>query len=157
MRDYILRRILLMIPTLFGITILTFVIINLAPGSPVEQAIQKMRFGNGGEGKANVEVNSEIVEALNKQYGLDKPILVRYGIWLKRIGTLDFGNSFTFEEPVLDVILRKLPVSLTFGISSFILVYLISIPLGIFMALKEKSFFDKISTCLLYTSDAADE
>jgi microcin C transport system permease protein len=152
MRDYIVRRILLMLPTLFGITILTFVIINLAPGGPVEQRIQQMRFGGaGGEGaaKANVEVNSEIVEALKKQYGLDKPLLTRYGIWLKRIATLDFGDSFTFEEPVMDVIVRKFPVSLQFGLASFILVYLICIPLGIMMALKENTWFDRAAGVIL--------
>ncbi len=149
MRDYILRRLLLLIPTLFGITLITFVIINLAPGSPVEQRIQQMRFGGGGEGKASVVVNSEIVESLKKQYGLDKPLHVRYGIWLKRIVTLDFGNSFTYEEPVLDVILRKLPVSLQFGLASFFLTYLICIPLGITMALKENTWIDRAAGIIL--------
>ena len=144
MRDYILRRLLLIIPTLFGITLVTFVIINLAPGGPVEQRIQQMRYGGGdGASKSNVVVNSEIIEALKKQYGLDKPLMTRYVIWLKRIVTLDFGNSFTYEEPVVDVIKRKMPVSIQFGLASFILVYLICIPLGIFMALKENTIFDR--------------
>lgn len=149
MRDYILRRLLLIIPTLFGITILIFIIINLAPGSPVEQRIQQMRFGSGGESRAGVAVNSEVMEALNKQYGLDKPLMTRYGIWLKRIVTMDFGESFKFQEPVLDVIVRKLPVSLTFGIASFFLTYLICIPLGIAMALKENQPFDRVSAFIL--------
>ncbi len=149
MRDYIVRRLLLLIPTLFGITLLTFVIINLAPGSPVEQRIQQMRFSSGGEARAGTQVNNEIVEALNKQYGLDKPLHIRYGIWIKRIVTLDFGDSFTFEEPVLDVIIRKFPVSLQFGIASFILTYLICIPLGILMALKENTWIDRSAAVVL--------
>jgi len=142
MTEYIIRRLLLIIPTLFGITLVVFVIINLAPGGPVEQKIQQMRFGQGGESKANT-VSTEVIEALNKQYGLDKPLLTRYGIWLKRIATFDFGNSFTFEEPVTDVILRKFPVSIQFGLLSFLLSYLICIPLGILMALRENSWVDR--------------
>lgn len=71
------------------------------------------------------------MEALKKQYGFDKPLYQRYFIWLKNIATLNFGESFTYEEPVLDVIVSKFPVSLQFGVVSLILSYLISIPLGI--------------------------
>lgn len=150
MKDYLLRRLLLIIPTLLGISLVVFVIINVAPGSPVEQKIQQMRFGGGADGgNANVAVNSEIIESLKKQYGLDKPLMTRYGIWLKRMFTLDFGESFTFQEPVLDVIKRKLPVSLQFGIASFILTYLLCIPLGIFMAIKENTFFDRGAAIIL--------
>jgi microcin C transport system permease protein len=150
MRDYIFRRLLLLIPTLFGITLMTFVIINLAPGSPVEQKIQQMRFAADGtaHGGAGV-VNEEIIESLRKQYGLDKPLLTRYGIWIKRIVTLDFGDSFTFEEPVLGVIQRKLPVSLQFGIASFVLLYLICIPLGITMAIRENTWVDRVLGVML--------
>jgi len=150
MKDYLLRRLLLIIPTLFGISLLVFVIINVAPGSPVEQKIQQMRFGGTTDGgNANTVVNSEIIESLKKQYGLDKPLMTRYGIWVKRMFTLDFGESFTFQEPVLDVIKRKLPVSLQFGIASFILTYLLCIPLGIFMAIKENTFFDRGAAVVL--------
>ena len=155
MLQYIVRRILMMIPTLFGITILVFVIINLAPGSPIEQKLQAMRFGGavhgdaGGTGTLNTTteqgVNSEIIEAMKKQYGFDKPILARYGIWLRNIARLDFGDSFTYEEPVLDVIVSKFPVSLQFGIVSFILTYLVCVPLGVLMALKEDKIFDVAS------------
>jgi microcin C transport system permease protein len=150
MREYILRRLLILIPTLFGITLVSFVLINLAPGSPVEQKIQQMRFAGNGESKAGGGfVNQEILDSLKKQYGLDKPLHIRYFIWIKRLCTLDFGNSFTYEEPVLDVILRKLPVSIQFGFLSFFLTYLICIPLGIKMALRENTFFDKAANVFL--------
>jgi microcin C transport system permease protein len=154
MAIYILRRILLMIPTLFGITLVCFVIINLAPGSPVEQKLQQMRFGgsvNGGGSRFGESgVSQDVLDALNKQYGFDKPVLVRYGIWLKNLVTLDFGQSFKFEEPVKDVILSKMPVSLQFGLASLILTYLICIPLGVLKALRAGSGFDGVSSLVLF-------
>jgi microcin C transport system permease protein len=158
MFKYLLRRILMMIPTLIGITILSFVIINLAPGSPIEQRLQALRGGGShgaGEGggsrlEGGSGVSEEVVEALRKQYGFDKPILVRYGIWLKNIATLNFGESFKYEEPVIDVIVRCLPVSLQFGVLSLILVYLVCIPLGIFKAIKNGTLFDSISSFFLF-------
>ncbi|RYZ76710.1 MAG: ABC transporter permease subunit [Proteobacteria bacterium] len=154
MFTYLLRRIFLMIPTLFGITILSFIIINLAPGSPVEQKLQQMRFGGamgggGNGGRSETGVSQEVVDALNKQYGFDKPVLVRYGIWLKNIVTLDFGDSFKYEEPVTGLIISKFPVSLTFGIVSFILTYLVCIPLGVYKAIKNGSRFDTWSSITL--------
>lgn len=151
---YLVRRIFLLIPTFFGITILTFVMINLAPGSPVEQKIQAIRFSgaNGGGGamsRGDTTVNAEVIEALKKQYGFDKPLLERYVIWLKNLSRLDFGRSFTYEEPVTDVIISKFPVSMSFGITSLILTYLICIPLGIRKATKAGGFFDKISSLFL--------
>lgn len=113
-----------MIPTLIGITLITFVIINLAPGSPIEQKIQQMKFGGmGGADRAggsdrSSAVSEEVIAALKKQYGFDKPMHVRYWIWLKNISKLDFGESFTYEEPVIDLVKSKLPVSLQFGVVS---------------------------------------
>lgn len=149
MWKYCLRRILMMLPTLFGITILSFLVIQLAPGSPVEQKIQSLRAGSMGHG-GSVEVSPAIVEALNKQYGFDKPIMTRYFIWLKKILTLDFGESFTYEEPVIDVILSKFPVSLQFGLLSFVLVYLVCIPLGVLKAVHNGSAFDTVSSIVLF-------
>jgi microcin C transport system permease protein len=147
---YLIRRFLLIIPTFLGITVLTFVIINLAPGSPIEQKLQAIRFGStmGGEGGGGGKiresgVSQEVVEALKKQYGFDKPMYVRYWIWLKNLSHLDFGESFTYEEPVIDVIASKFPVSLQFGLSSIFLTYLVCIPLGMRMALKAGSSFDR--------------
>lgn len=140
-----------MIPTLFGITILSFIIINLAPGSPVEQRLQQMRFGgSGGEGGRQTGVSEEVLAALNKQYGFDKPVHIRYLIWLKNLSHLDFGDSFTYEEPVIDVIKSKMPVSLTFGIVSLILTYIVCIPLGVLKAVRDGTTFDTFSSVMLF-------
>lgn len=156
---YLIRRLLLMIPTFFGITLLTFVLINLAPGSPIEQKLQAIRFGSAGGGgggqsggvnsRGDTAVNEEVIEALKKQYGFDKPIHVRYGIWLKNIASLDFGESFTYQEPVIDVIKSKLPVSMSFGFASLILTYLVCIPLGVRKAVKAGASFDRITSVFL--------
>jgi microcin C transport system permease protein len=143
---YLVRRILLLIPVFFGITLLTFLIINLAPGSPIEQRLQAIRFGSsmGGGGRGReTGVSQEVIDAMKKQYGFDKPVHVRYLIWLKNISHLDFGDSFTYEEPVIDVISSKFPVSMQFGIVSLFLTYLVCIPLGMRMALKAGGSFDK--------------
>lgn len=148
----------MMIPTMIGITLVCFLVINLAPGGPIEQKLMAMRFGaqggggagaGGGSGTSNYGVSAEVIEALKKQYGFDKPIHVRYGIWLKNIATLDFGDSFSTEEPVIDVIASKFPVSLQFGIVSIILTYLICIPLGIAKAVRDGSRFDMFSSVVL--------
>lgn len=134
-----------MLPTLFGITLVCFFIINLAPGSPIEQKLNQIRFGgqvSGNSGGQNGAVTQEVIEALKKQYGFDKPIQIRYLIWLKNIVTLDFGDSFSYQMPVMDVIALTLPVSLQFGIASLILTYLVSIPLGISKAVRDGSKFD---------------
>lgn len=149
-----------MIPTLIGITIVTFVIINLAPGSPVEQRIQQLRFGSmgsggggGGAGHSSDKssaISEEVIEALKKQYGFDKPVHIRYWIWLKNIARLDFGESFTYEEPVLDVIASKIPVSLQFGVVSLILSYVVCVILGVMKAIKHGSAFDYVTSFLLF-------
>lgn len=146
-----------MIPTLIGVTIVTFAIINLAPGSPIEQRIQQMKFGGmgheGGGGKGSDKssgVSEEVIEALKKQYGFDKPVHVRYWIWLKNIARLDFGESFTYEEPVVDVIASKFPVSLQFGVISLIMSYIVCVILGVLKAVKHGSAFDYITSFLLF-------
>lgn len=160
MGAYLIRRFLLLIPTLFGISLIVFVIINLAPGSPVEQALQKIRFGGGtgvsgaagassAIGGIDQGVSQEIVEALKRQYGFDKPMHERYFIWVKNLVKLDFGNSFTYQEPVIDVVISKFPVSLQFGFVSFFLTYLICIPLGIWSAYKENKTFDVVTSVVL--------
>lgn len=166
MATYILRRLLLMIPTLIGITLLSFVIINLAPGSPVEQKLQQIRMGGamgGGAGasgglggRGETGVSQEVIAALNKQYGFTdengnpRPIHTRYFIWLKNLSRLDFGDSFKYEEPVTKVILSKMPVSLTFGLTSLFLTYLICVPLGVIKAIKSGSKFDVATSFALF-------
>jgi microcin C transport system permease protein len=161
---YILRRLLLMIPTFFGITIVCFGIFQIAPGGPVETYLAKVRFagGAGDAGKSsahssegsssatNKSVTDEVVEELKKRYNFDKPIHIRYWLWLKDVVRLEFGYSHTKGEPVLDVIASKLPVSVTFGVTSFLLTYLICIPLGILKAVRDGSRFDVASSAGLF-------
>ena len=157
MLKYFLKRLLIMIPTLLGVTLVVFVVINMAPGGPIEQKLQQLKFGGAasdsglGQQQANNQgVSNEVMEALKKQYGFDKPLHIRYLLWLKNIATLNLGESFTYEEPVIDVITSKFPVSLQFGIISLVLSYLISIPLGILKAIKNGSTFDLISSFFLF-------
>lgn len=159
MFSYILRRVILMLPTFFGITLVSFLIINLAPGGPVEQRIQALRFGSdsagGGKGATTSRetgLSEELIASLKKQYGFDKPVHERYFIWLGNIFRLDFGESFTYEQPAIDVISSKFPVSLQFGVASLILTYLICIPLGVAKAVKSGTAFDSLSGLLLYVA-----
>ncbi len=163
---YILRRLLLMIPTFFGITIVCFGVFQIAPGGPVETYLAKVRFAGGGgdsgrgasqsaqgsSASSSKSVTDEVVEELKKRYNFDKPIHIRYWLWLKDVARLEFGYSHTKGEPVLDVIASKLPVSLTFGLTSFFLTYLICIPLGIFKAVKDGSAFDTSTSFILFVA-----
>ena len=154
MFKYFCRRLLLIIPTLFGITLVCFIIINIAPGGPIERKIVQLQFSGTmntsqeSSTKAH-DVNQEVIEMLKKQYGFDKPLITRYFIWLKNIFVFDLGDSFIYEEPVVNVILSKLPVSMQFGIISFLLVYLICIPLGIYKAVRDGSRWDALSSIVL--------
>ncbi|MFZ3231266.1 MAG: ABC transporter permease subunit [Pseudobdellovibrio sp.] len=149
MLTYLLRRILISIPTFLGITLVTFLIINAAPGGPIEQKMQKIRMG-GGDGGRSTGISQDLLDSISKQYGFDKPIYERYWIWLKNITRLDFGESFSFQEPAMDVISSKFPVSLQFGIASLILTYLICIPLGVKKAINAGGIFDQVSGIILY-------
>lgn len=156
MLKYFLRRLAFIIPTLFGVTIVVFVIINMAPGGPIEQKLQQMRFGSGAESSQSGSrggtrgVSDEVLAALKKQYGFDKPLHMRYIQWLGNISRLDFGTSFTYDEPVIDVIVSKFPVSLMFGVISLILSYVVSIPLGIVKALRNGGTFDVVTSFILF-------
>lgn len=150
-----------MIPTFIGITLVCFLVINMAPGGPIEQKIQAMRFGGaniegGGGGKSGMQagMNEEALEALKKQYGFDKPVMERYWIWLTNLSRLDFGESFTYQEPAIDVITSKFPVSLQFGVVSLILTYIVCIPLGMAKAIRAGSTFDTLSGLALYVAYA---
>jgi len=158
MTEYFLRRILMIVPTFIGITLVTFVIINLAPGGPIEQMMRDIRFGAAASGMtagetsnlASQGVNEEILEELKRQFGFDKPLLTRYGLWLLSLARLDFGDSFVHDEPVIDVIVSKFPISLQFGLISFFLTYLVCIPLGIAKAVKDGHWFDHLSSILVF-------
>jgi peptide/nickel transport system permease protein len=144
MRDYIIKRLFLLIPTLLGITIITFFIIQLAPGNPVERKLQL------DEGIKSEAITKEIIQETKKLYGLDKPIYVRYWIWLKQIATLNFGRSYKDHRPVIDKIAERLPITLTLNILSIILIYTISIPVGVYSAVRHGSPGERTSTFILF-------
>lgn len=145
MGAYILKRLLWIIPTLFGITIITFFIIKLAPGDPAELKLQ------AAQGMVKSEqVAKEVIEETRRLYGLDKPIYVQYIKWLGRIVTFDFGDSLVDHRPVLEKIGDALPITLVINVITIFLVYLISIPLGIFSALNPDTIRDKAVTVLLF-------
>jgi len=144
MRDYIIKRLLLLIPTMLGITVITFFIIQLAPGSPVERKLQLE------EGIKSEAITQQIVEETKKLYGLDKPIYERYWIWLEQIVTLDFGRSYKDHRPVIDKIAERLPITLTLNILSILLIYLIAIPVGVYSAVKHGTVSERASTFFLF-------
>src|SRR5574344_858928 len=131
MLAYIVRRLLLIIPTLFGILLLNFVIIQAAPGGPVEQMIAKLEGFDSAAGGAT-----------GRMYGFDKPAPERFWIMLKNYARFDFGNSFFRDAKVTELIVEKMPVSVSLGLWSTLLMYLVSIPLGIRKAVRHGSRFD---------------
>lgn len=151
MFKYILKRILLIIPTLFGVTVLCFIINITAPGGPIEKKIAELRFSGelSGGGDNSYNVPEEVLESLKKQYGFDKPIAIQYLIWLKNVSTFNFGKSFVSEEPVITMIAERLPVSLQFGIVSLILTYLVCIVLGVMSAVRKGAPFDIVTSVIL--------
>ena len=147
MLSYLLKRILLMIPTLLGALTITFVVIQFVPGGPVEQIMAEQRAGiGGGAYKARADNSAKQIEELKKLYGFDKPVHVRYFEMLKNFATFQFGRSFMQNKDVWELIKEKLPVSMSLGLWSFLISYLISVPLGIAKAVREGSHFDTIST-----------
>jgi microcin C transport system permease protein len=153
MRSYILRRLLLMIPTLLGITVLCFTIIQFVPGGPVEEMISRVQASASLTGGADAaqSLTPQEIENIKAYFGFDKPAWKRYFIWLSKAVTLDLGKSYSYEEPVWDVLLERFPISLFFGFSSFFLTYLVCIPLGIFKAVKNGSKFDFWSSVAIFS------
>src|SRR5437667_6520080 len=158
---YILKRLLLMIPTLFGIVLVTFIVLQLVPGGPVERMIAQLRAGTRGresgaaslalhaDQRARTAIQQEQVEYFQKLYGFDKPVYVQFGAWLVRLFTFDFGESYYRHKKVVDLVLEKLPVSISLGAWSFVLTYLTCIPLGIRKAVQHGSRFDAITSMLI--------
>ncbi|PJZ71156.1 peptide ABC transporter permease [Leptospira perolatii] len=147
--NYFLKRLALVVPTLFGITFLVFTLSHLAPGGPLEREIAKLRGYANLQGASAKEINQEEIELLKKRLHLDKPIPVAYLYWLSEIVVFDLGDSRLHSRPVSDLILEKIPVSLTFGLSGFLLSYLICIPLGIGKALKSGEAFDSSTSIII--------
>lgn len=142
---YILKRLLIMIPTFLGITVITFFIIKLAPGDPA-----LMRLQMQGMGKVDAQMATKIVEETRKIYGLDQPIYVQYGKWMARLITLDFGESYTDHQPVLEKIKKALPITLLLNVLTIFIIYIIAIPVGIATALKPQSWFDYGTAVVLF-------
>lgn len=136
---YISKRLLMMVPLIFGITLITFTVVHLAPGGPVEV-----------ETEMQLKASAQAKENLRKLYGLDKPLHVQYYNWLKRFVLFDFGKSFVDNRDVLEKIIERIPVTLTINILSLVLIMLIAIPLGVFSAVKRYSLFDKLSTLFVF-------
>ena len=146
MRGYFIRRLLGMIPVFFGITLISFFVIHLAPVKPTDISASM-----------NPKVSYEVREKLEKIYGLDKPIYVQYGAWVKRFVTFDFGRSYSDDRPVSEKILERIPVTLLISVSAMLLVLCIGIPLGVLSAVKRNSPLDRISTILVFTGFSAPE
>jgi microcin C transport system permease protein len=159
MTAYFIRRLLLIIPTFLGITIMVFVITRFVPGGPIERIIaqaQQMQAMEGGtnSGPSAAEQSQPLsegqIEELKKYYGFDKPVLVSYVVWLGKVVRGDLGTSTRYYDPVWSMIRERIPISLYFGLLSLVLVYGICIPLGIAKAIKHKSYFDNISSVTVF-------
>tara|TARA_B100001057_G_scaffold412864_1_gene429158 strand:+ start:1100 stop:2197 length:1098 start_codon:yes stop_codon:yes gene_type:complete len=175
MAAYLIKRLLLIIPTLFGIMLINFAIVQIVPGGPVEQMIAQMtgtavestaRFSGGDESELlefntnNISINEskyrgaqgldpDIIEEIEKMYGMDKPVHKRFFKMMKDYLTFNFGESFFRDQKVTSLILDKMPVSISLGLWTTLLVYLISIPLGIRKAIKDGSRFDILSSTIV--------
>ena len=157
MTSYFIRRLLLAVPTFLGITLLVFTITRFVPGGPVDKIISQARLmsqsTDTGGGSSSLETGSPLsddqIEELKAFYGFDKPILISYFDWLKKILVLDLGTSTRYYDPVWEMIKDKLPVSIYYGSISTLLVYLICIPLGVLKAIKHKTVIDNTSSVLV--------
>src|SRR5450830_716 len=152
---YILRRVLLMIPTLIGVILLTFVVIQFVPGGPVEQMVQQLKARDGEGGGAGFGYNgrqgvdAERIKEIKTLYGFDKPVTERFWIMMKGFARFDLGDSFYHHVDVWTLLKSKLPVSISIGLWTFFLTYLISVPLGIAKAVREGSRFDSVSSAVV--------
>jgi len=170
MLAYIIRRLLLIIPTLFGIMLINFAIVQFAPGGPVEQTLAQVRQQNigatariSGGGSEVVQTESsrgargldpQFIEELKKQYGFDKPAPERFWQMLTSYVRFDFGNSFYRDRSVVDLVLDKMPVSISLGLWTTLITYLISIPLGIRKAVRDGTQFDVWTSTLIFVGSA---
>jgi microcin C transport system permease protein len=152
MRIYFIKRILFIIPMFFIMTGVYFCIQNYLPGGPVQEALANLKgMGEDTKGPPMTVYDLEkIKHELEVQYGLDKPAYIRYLIWVRNVLTLNFGDSSATRAPAMDQIIERLPISLSFGLPSFFLTYLVCIPLGVAMALRDGSQFDSFASFILF-------
>ncbi len=159
MLAYIFKRLLLMIPTLFGVLLLTFVVIQFVPGGPVEQYLAEAKAAPGGGGggaeagglsyRGAQGVNPQRLEQIKALYGFDKPAHERFFLMLGQFATFDLGKSFFQNKAVSELIIEKLPVSISLGLWTFFISYLVAVPLGVAKAVRAGSRFDMVTTLLV--------
>jgi microcin C transport system permease protein len=164
---YLLRRLLLLAPTLLGIIAINFAVVQFAPGGPVEQAIAEAR-GRGVEATARITgaqsdsggyrgargLDPKQIDEIKRMFGFDKPAPERFLLMVRDYLTFDFGRSFFRDDTVVNLILQKMPVSISLGLWSTLLVYLISIPLGIQKAVRDGTSFDVASSAVVLVAYA---
>jgi len=137
---YLIKRLFLMIPLFIGITVISFGVIHLAPGSPIDMATD-----------LNPKATAEVKERMRAFYGLDKPLHVQYGTWLRRLVALDFGISFSQDgRKVSEKILERLPITIFLNVVSLLIIFLLAVPIGVFSATRQNSLFDKVTTVLVF-------
>jgi peptide/nickel transport system permease protein len=144
MLSYIVKRLLLMIPLIFGITLICFSVIHLAPGGPVEV-----------ETEMSLKTSAQARDNLKKLYGLDKPLHVQYIDWLERFITLDFGKSFVDGKKVIDKIRERIPITIVISILSLIITFCLAVPIGVLSATRQFSLFDKLTTVFVFVGFSA--
>jgi len=158
MLAYIFKRLLLMVPTLLGVLLMTFVVIQFVPGGPVEQMVAQLQGRDtGGEGAAAAGtayrgrqgVDAARIAEIKTLYGFDKPPVERFGMMLKQFVQFDLGQSFFYPKDVWSLIQEKLPVSISLGLWTFFLSYLVSVPLGIAKAVRSGTRFDTLTSLLV--------
>ncbi len=158
MAAYIIKRLLLMLPTLFGVLLITFSVIQFVPGGPVEQLVAQLQGqGAHGEASAGIEglyrgakgLDEERLEELKAYYGFDKPAWQRFVEMLGNYMSFDLGESFFHHKSVMELIVDKLPVSISLGMWTFFLTYLTCIPLGIAKAVRDGTPFDVVTSTLI--------
>ena len=158
MWSYIFRRLLLMVPTLFGVLLLTFVVIQFVPGGPVEQMVTQLQGrDSGGEGAAQAGagyrgrqgVDPERIEEIRRLYGFDKSAPERFVQMLGQFARFDLGTSFYHHKAVWALVREKLPVSVSLGLWTFLLTYAVSVPLGIAKAVRAGSRFDTVTSIIV--------
>ncbi len=154
MRAYFLRRFLLLPPTLIGITLIVFFITWIVPGGPLEQALMRAQNSSGNRGARMgaqaAALSADQIAQLKKYYGFDRPWPIAYGRWLGKVVTGDLGVSYRYNEPVLDLIAERFPVSLFFGGITLVLTFGVCIPLGILKAIRHNTWMDTVSSILIF-------
>ena len=140
MLRYLLKRLAILIPTFIGITVVCFLVIHLAPGEPTSM-----------QAELNPKITPEAIQQLKHHYGLDKPLPVQYLIWMKNLARLDFGTSISADSrPVWDKIKERLPITISINVASMIIIFLVSIPLGVISAVRRGSALDRAITVFVF-------